>query len=112
MYGWFNDCGSGFEQIVNIFDIIERIIYKKRQVRDNSHLFANPERKLMPDFLLGSVNALKNFLFITRPEKAQVNPCKGEIGRNTHFGYRDQKPLQVVAGHELKYFTKVFLQQA
>ena len=110
MYGGFIVYGSGFKQIVNVFDIIERIIYKKRQIRDNPHLFSDPECKLMSDFFFGFVDALKDFLFITRPEKAQIYPCKGKIGRNIHFGYRDQKPLQVIAGHKLKNFTKVFLQ--
>ena len=112
MYGGFIDYGSGIKQIVDIFNIIERIIYKKRQIGNNPHLFANPECQLMPDFLFSFVDTYKNFFLITCPEKAQVNSCKGKIGRNTHFSYRYQKPLQVVAGHKLKYFTKVFLQQA
>ena len=112
MYGGFIYYRSGIKQIVDVFNIIERIIYKKRQIGNNPHLFANPEGKLMPDFFFGFVDALKNFFLIACPEKAQVNSCKGKIGRNTHFGYRNQKPLQVVAGHKLKYFTEVFLQQA
>lgn len=63
------------QEFFDVLDIIQGIINDKFEIGNNPELTFDPNAQLMSDFLFLTVDAFENFLFFSRPEKAEKNPC-------------------------------------
>lgn len=94
-----------FQKVVDIFDIIERIVDDEIEFRYGPHLIMDPVAKFEPYFFLMSLYMLQKLLLFVFAKKAEINFSKKKIGRNVHFGNGNHISREVVPAHGLEYFT-------
>jgi len=74
------------QKVINVFDIIERIVNKKIEFRDGSDLVFDAVAQSEPDFFFMFFYAIQKLLFFGFPEEAEVNFGKEKIGRHMNLG--------------------------
>ena len=68
------------QQLVDMVDIVERVVDKETQLGNDTQLVADPRAQLIPDGLCVGVHVLDDLLAFLRGEHAQVSRAYAQFG--------------------------------
>ena len=100
-----------FQQIVNVLDIVERIVEEELQFRNDTKLMTFERTQLVTNGTCLFVHVLQDFLCTIRREHAQVCLCHTEVGAHAHHTHRDQQTM-CLASLFLENCAQILLNQS
>ena len=103
--------GVLFEEVVDVLDVVERVVEVECQLGYLAELQAHFLPQLVADGFGTLLEVFKNFLRFCRREDRQVDLRDGEVGRDSHGRHRDDDAVGF-GGLKPQYLAYFFLNEA
>ena len=103
---------SLLQQLVNILNIIQRIIQEKLQFRHDTQLVVNTQCQEMTDFTAVMAYFIKQDLLVGDNEQAQMYPGYGEVFAYLDLGHGNQGAFKQIPALLLENDAQILLNQA
>ena len=82
-----------FQQLVDVLDIVQRVVYEEAQFWNDAQLLAQTLAKVESHGLHVGIDILQQFLSTCGREDAQVDGSHTEVGTDAYVGHRDEHPV-------------------
>src|SRR5690606_10613248 len=100
---------QAFDKLFNSGGIFFHFIYAEDQLRNDTHLLADPLTQRLADFLLVRIEGFQYCLLIFYKHHADENPCNRKVCTHLYFGNRDEYVVKKPALILLKDVAEFFL---